>query len=71
MIKGRPWHKERLFFLISSARHFAAVLETKGFKVLYFKAKSTQGKPTITSYVEYSGVRVTRISDTQVKISVS
>jgi hypothetical protein len=30
-----------------------------------------QGKPIITSYVEYSGVRVTRISDTQVKISVS
>ena len=42
MIKGRPWHKERLFFLISSARHFVGILETKGFKVLYFKAKSTQ-----------------------------
>ena len=23
MTTGRPWHKERLFFLISSARHFA------------------------------------------------
>ena len=22
MTSGRPWHKERLFFLISSARHF-------------------------------------------------
>ncbi|MTA84177.1 MAG: deoxyribodipyrimidine photolyase, partial [Actinobacteria bacterium] len=42
MIKGRPWHKERLFFMISSARHFVAVLEAKGFKVLYFKDKSTQ-----------------------------
>ena len=41
MTKGRPWHKERLFFLISAARHFVAVLEAKGFKVLYLKAKST------------------------------
>jgi deoxyribodipyrimidine photolyase-related protein len=41
MTRGRPWHKERLFFLVSSARHFAAALEAKGFKVLYLKAKST------------------------------
>jgi deoxyribodipyrimidine photolyase-related protein len=41
MTKGRPWHKERLFFLISSARHFVAVLEAKGFTVLYLQAKST------------------------------
>jgi deoxyribodipyrimidine photolyase-related protein len=41
MTKGRPWHKERLFFLISSARHFVATLEAKGFKVLYLKEKST------------------------------
>jgi hypothetical protein len=31
----------------------------------------TQGKPIITNFVEYSGVKITRISDTQVKISVS
>ena len=24
MVTGRPFHKERLFFLISSARHFAS-----------------------------------------------
>jgi hypothetical protein len=30
-----------------------------------------QGKPVITNFVEYSGVKITRISDTQVKISVS
>ena len=24
MLTGRPWHTERLFFLVSSARHFAA-----------------------------------------------
>jgi deoxyribodipyrimidine photolyase-related protein len=41
MTKDRPWHKERLFFLISSARHFVATLEAKGFKVLYLKEKST------------------------------
>lgn len=29
MTTGRPWHKERLFFLISSARHFAQSLRMK------------------------------------------
>ena len=33
MTTGRNWHKERLFFLISSARHFAASLEHEGFTV--------------------------------------
>ncbi len=41
MLTGRPWHKERLFFLISSARHFAKELETKGFEVKYIKAETT------------------------------
>lgn len=41
MTTGRNWHKERLFFLISSARHFAAELEAKGFQVRYLKAKTT------------------------------
>ena len=41
MTSGRPWHKERLFFLISSARHFAKELEAAGFKVLYLKAETT------------------------------
>lgn len=31
----------------------------------------TQGKPVITNFVEYSGVKITRVSETQVKISVS
>jgi hypothetical protein len=30
-----------------------------------------QGKPVITSFVEYSGVKITKVSETQVKISVS
>jgi deoxyribodipyrimidine photolyase-related protein len=41
MTTGRNWHKERLFFLISSARHFAKSLEQEGFKVEYVKAATT------------------------------
>ncbi|MEI6120790.1 MAG: cryptochrome/photolyase family protein, partial [Actinomycetes bacterium] len=41
MTTGRPWHKERLFFLISSARHFAQSLRDEGFTVEYIKAPTT------------------------------
>jgi len=41
MTSGRNWHKERLFFLISSARHFAKSLEAEGFSVEYIKAPTT------------------------------
>ncbi len=41
MIEGRPWHKERLFFLLSSARHFANELQEKGFQVRYLQAPTT------------------------------
>ena len=41
MITGRTWHKERLFFLISSAHHFAQSLEEEGFSVEYVKAATT------------------------------
>ena len=41
MITGRDWHKERLFFLISSARHFVAELQAKGIQVEYIKAATT------------------------------
>ena len=41
MTTSRPWHKERLFFLISSARHFAQSLEEEGFQVEYLKAATT------------------------------
>ena len=41
MTTGRNWHKERLFFLISSARHFAQSLESEGFTVEYVKAATT------------------------------
>ncbi|MEY3855773.1 MAG: hypothetical protein RJA45_243, partial [Actinomycetota bacterium] len=41
MITDRPWHKERLFFLLSSARHFAKELEVAGFSVTYLQAPTT------------------------------
>ena len=41
MTTGRPWHPIRLYFLISSARHFAASLRTAGFTVEYIKAETT------------------------------
>jgi deoxyribodipyrimidine photolyase-related protein len=41
MTTGRNWHPERLFFLISSARHFAKSLEDEGFTVEYVKAATT------------------------------
>lgn len=41
MIGGANWHRERLFFLISSARHFAAELRAEGFEVRYMKSKNT------------------------------
>lgn len=41
MIKGAHWHPERLFFLISSARHFAQTLGDEGFDVRYIKGDST------------------------------
>ena len=41
MTTGRNWHKERLFFIISSARHFAKSLEDEGFTVEYVKAATT------------------------------
>lgn len=41
MVTGRPWHKERLFFLLSSARHFAKELQDAGFEVHYIQAPTT------------------------------
>lgn len=41
MTSGRNWHPERLFFLISSARHFAQQLKDEGFTVEYIKAATT------------------------------
>lgn len=41
MVTGRPWHPERLFLILSAARHFAQELQSEGFSVEYIKAEST------------------------------
>ena len=41
MRTGRAWHPMRLFFLISSARHFAESLRNEGFTLHYEKAPTT------------------------------
>lgn len=41
MLSGRPWHPERLFFLISAARHWAVEAEARGFTVRYVHAATT------------------------------
>ena len=42
MRSGRNWHPERLFFLISSARHFVEALRAEGFNVDYVQAPTTK-----------------------------
>ena len=41
MVTGSNWNKVRLYFLISSAHHFAAELTQAGFTVVYQKAATT------------------------------
>jgi deoxyribodipyrimidine photolyase-related protein len=41
MVTGDNWNKVRLYFLISSALHFAEELKEAGFKVIYQKAATT------------------------------
>lgn len=41
MLTGRPWHPERLFFLVSAARHWAREAEDRGFSVRYIQAPTT------------------------------
>jgi deoxyribodipyrimidine photolyase-related protein len=41
MLTGRSWHPERLFFMVSAARHFAAEAQTRGFTVRYVQAPTT------------------------------
>jgi deoxyribodipyrimidine photolyase-related protein len=50
MRSGRNWHPERLFFFISSARHFVESLKVEGFNVDYVKAPTT--KDGILAYKE-------------------
>jgi len=41
MLNGRKWHKQRLQFLVSSARHFVRDLEESGWQVTYLKSATT------------------------------
>ena len=41
MLASRKWHLQRLWFMISAARHFAKELEAKGFTVHYIKSATT------------------------------
>ena len=43
MLTGRRWHKQRLQFLIASARHFAEELKCAGWRVTYAKSATTSG----------------------------
>ena len=41
MTQGGRWHPERLYFMISAARHFVAEAKSKGFEVRYIQAPTT------------------------------
>ncbi len=42
MLQSRTWHIQRLWFMISAARHFAQELRDEGYEVIYLKAKTTK-----------------------------
>jgi len=41
MVTARNWHKQRLLFILSSARHFAKELTEVGWNVTYLKSATT------------------------------
>lgn len=41
MLRSQQWHRQRLFFMLSSARHFVELLRSEGFVVHYIKAETT------------------------------
>jgi deoxyribodipyrimidine photolyase-related protein len=41
MLENPNWHSQRIFFLISSARHFVEELKQAGFQTLYIQAPTT------------------------------
>jgi len=50
LLRGARWHKQRVFFLLSAARHFAQELRDEGFVVHYLEADNTaSGIRTIAS----------------------
>ena len=44
MFESRAWHAQRVFFLLSTAAHFAEELRGRGFTVTYIRAATfTEG----------------------------
>lgn len=41
MVRGDRWHPERIFFMVSAARHFASELRAAGITVAYLQAPTT------------------------------
>lgn len=41
-LRAKRWHVQRIFFLISAARHFAQELRNEGFQVAYIKAEELE-----------------------------
>lgn len=41
MLRSSRWHHQRVFFLVSAARHFADELRSSGFDVTYLRAPTT------------------------------
>lgn len=58
MLRSQRWHRQRIFFMLSAARHFAKELESEGFSVKYLKAPTTaEGISSIKdSYTEVVAV---------------
>ena len=54
MLESREWHYQRLFYLLSAARHFAQELRNKGFEVSYIKAPTT--RDGIESEIKKTGI---------------
>lgn len=67
MLKAARWNRQRLFFLLSAARHFAEELKTEGFEVNYLKStdsaagiQSISGKYSEIISVEPSSYRLSK-----------
>lgn len=67
MLRAARWHRQRLFFMLSAARHFAAELRSDGFEVHYLKSSDTaagissiSGNYSSVMAVEPSSYRLTK-----------
>lgn len=67
MLRAARWHRQRLFFMLSAARHFAAELRSGGFEVHYLKSSDTaagissiSGNYSSVIAVEPSSYRLTK-----------